>query len=134
SWPWRGGPPSRSPMPRASRFPTSRRQELREMTAPVTEGHPTGIEPIVRDAFYIGGEWVSATDRETVDVVDATTEEVVGTVALGTAEDLDGAVRAARAGFAAWSQTSVEQRIDALRAITAGLQERAEEIAALVAR
>jgi aldehyde dehydrogenase (NAD+) len=104
------------------------------MTAPVQEGHPTGVDPIVRDAFYIGGEWVSAPDRETVDVIDATTEEVVGTVSLGTAADVDGAVAAARSGFDDWSQASIEQRIDALRAITAGLQERAEEIAALVAR
>src|SRR4051794_12776325 len=101
------------------------------MTAPVATGHPTGVEPIVRDAFFIGGEWVSATDRETVDVIDATTEEVAGVVSLGTAEDVDRAVAAARAGFEAWSQTTVEQRIDALRAITAGLQERADEIAAL---
>jgi aldehyde dehydrogenase (NAD+) len=104
------------------------------MTAPVQVGHPTGVEPIVRDAFYIGGEWVSATDHETVDVIDSTTEEVVGTVSLGNDADVDRAVAAARAGFDAWSQSTVEERIDALRAITAGLQERAEEIAALVAR
>ncbi|HEX6714476.1 MAG TPA: aldehyde dehydrogenase family protein, partial [Thermoleophilaceae bacterium] len=104
------------------------------MTAPVQEGHPTGVEPIVRDAFYIGGEWVAAADRETVDVIDATTEEVVGTVALGTEADVDRAVGAARAGFEEWSQSTVEQRMDALRAITAGLQERSEEIATLVAR
>src|SRR3954451_7645830 len=134
SWPWRGGPPSRSLTLRASRFPTSRRQELREMTAPVQTGHPTGTDPIVRDAFYIGGDWVPATGRETVDVIDATTEEVVGTVALGTEADVDRAVAAARAGFEQWSQSTVEQRIDALSAITAGLQVRPEEIASLVAR
>jgi acyl-CoA reductase-like NAD-dependent aldehyde dehydrogenase len=104
------------------------------MTAPVQTGHPTGVEPIVRDAFYIGGEWVPADGRDTADVIDATTEEVVGTVALGTPEDVDRAVVAARAGFDAWSQTPVEKRVDALRAITAGLQERAEEIATLVSR
>jgi acyl-CoA reductase-like NAD-dependent aldehyde dehydrogenase len=104
------------------------------MTAPVQTGHPTGVEPIVRDAFYIGGEWVSADGRDTADVIDATTEEVVGTVALGTPEDVDRAVAAARAGFDAWSQTPVGDRVDALRAITAGLQERAEEIATLVSR
>jgi aldehyde dehydrogenase (NAD+)/betaine-aldehyde dehydrogenase len=104
------------------------------MTAPVQTGHPTGVEPIVRDAFYIGGEWVPADGRDSADVIDATTEEVVGTVALGTPEDVDRAVAAARAGFDAWSQTPVEERIEALRAITAGLQERAEEIATLVSR
>src|SRR4051812_49715038 len=104
------------------------------MTAPVQEGHPTGVEPIVRDAFYIGGEWVPAEGRETVDVIDATTEEVIGSVALGTADDVDRAVKAARAGFEAWSQTTVEQRVDALRAITAGVPARAAGIAPPVAR
>src|SRR3954452_14322264 len=104
------------------------------MTAPVATGHPTGVEPIVRDSFYIGGEWVTADGRETVDVIDATTEEVVGRVSLGTSEDVDRAVAAARSGFEEWSKSSVEQRVDALRTITAGLQDRAEEIAALVAR
>jgi aldehyde dehydrogenase (NAD+) len=104
------------------------------MTAPVQVGHPTGVEPIVRDTFYIGGEWVPAGDRETIDVIDSTTEEVVGTAPLGTEADVDRAVQAARAGFEVWSQSTIEQRQDALRAISAGLQERADEIAALVAR
>src|SRR5204862_39811 len=108
--------------------------ELRDMTAPVQTGHPTGVDPIVRDAFYVGGEWVPAEGRETIDVIDSTTEEVVGTCVLGTAEDVDRAVAAARDGFDAWSQSSIGERMDALRAITAGLQARAEEIAALVAR
>src|SRR5439155_7855497 len=56
------------------------------------------------------------------------------TVALGTAEDVDRAVAAARAGFEVWSQSSVADRMQALGAIAAGLQERADEIAALVAR
>src|SRR5207245_6708989 len=108
-------------------------QEL-NMTAPVQTGHPTGVDPIVRDAFYIGGEWVPASGRETTDVIDSTTEEVVGTVSLGTPEDVDRAVAAARAGFEAWSQSSVADRIQALGAIATGLQERADEIAMLVAR
>ena len=104
------------------------------MSTSVQTGHPTGVEPFLRDVFFIGGEWVAAGDRETVDVIDSTTEEVVGTVALGTAADVERAVAAARAGFEAWSQTSIEERQNALRTITAGLQERADEIAALVAR
>jgi acyl-CoA reductase-like NAD-dependent aldehyde dehydrogenase len=104
------------------------------MTAPVQTGHPTGVEPIVRDAFYIGGEWAPAEGRELLDVIDSTTEEVVGSVAMGTEADVDRAVQAARAGFEAWSQSTIEERQEALRAITAGLQARAEEIASLVAR
>ena len=58
-----------------------------------------GVDPIVRDKLYIGGEWVAPAGRETIDVIDATTEEVMGRVPQGTAEDVDRAVAAARAGL-----------------------------------
>jgi acyl-CoA reductase-like NAD-dependent aldehyde dehydrogenase len=104
------------------------------MAAPVQTGHPTGVEAIVRDSFYIGGGWVPAEGRDTVDVIDATTEEVVGVVSLGTAEDVDRAVAAAREGFEVWSQTPVADRMEALQAIANALMARADEIAALIAR
>jgi len=81
------------------------------------------------------GEWVAAGDHETIDVIRR--HHRGGRLARSRSAPRPTstpAVAAARAGFEAWSQTTVEQRIDALRAITAGLQERAEEIAALVAR
>jgi len=103
------------------------------MTAPTTTQDPRAADPIVRDSHYIAGEWVPAAG-ETLEVTDSATEQVVGTVTLGTPEDVDRAVAAAREGFAAWSQSAVEERMEALGAIHAGLVERADEIAALVAR
>ena len=58
----------------------------------------------------------------------------MGTIPAGTAEDVDRAVRAARAAFDAWSQTSREERAGYLAAIAAGLGERTEEIAATIAQ
>ena len=103
------------------------------MTAPTQAADPRAADPIVRDQLYIGGEWVPAAG-DTVDVIDSATEGVVGTVTLGTPEDVDRAVGAAREAFAVWSQSTVEQRMEALQAIHAGLVGRADEIAALVAR
>ena len=68
--------------------------------------------------------------RETIDVINASTEEVIGRIPQGTPEDVDRAVAAARAGFEAWSQTAVASAPRLLRAIAAGLAERGEEIAA----
>ncbi len=90
--------------------------------------------PIVRDRFYIGGEWVQPEGRDTLEVVNSTTEEVMGSVPAGTPADVDRAAAAARAAFESWSQTSPEERAELLGAIAMGLEERAEEIAALVAR
>ena len=38
----------------------------------------------VRDKLYIGGEWVDPTGTETIDVVNASTEEVMGRIPQGT--------------------------------------------------
>src|SRR5687767_9370743 len=96
-------------------------------------GH--GGEPVVREQFYIGGEWVDPVGGGGVlEVIDSTTEEVMGRVPEGTAADVDRAVAAARAGFEAWSQTPIFDRQEACRAIAAGLAERGMEIAALISR
>jgi aldehyde dehydrogenase (NAD+) len=102
-----------------------------ETAAPAQAGHPT--EEIVRDHLYIGGEWVEPTGKDTIEVIDSTTEQVIGRIPEGTPDDVDRAVAAARAGFEAWRQVPVEQRVDACTAISAALAERADEIAALIA-
>jgi aldehyde dehydrogenase (NAD+) len=101
-----------------------------ETATPTQIGHPR--EEIVRDRLYVGGEWVQPAGSGTIEVIDSTTEAVIGRVPEGTPEDVDRAVRAARAGFEAWREVPVEERVDACTAISAGLAERADEIAALI--
>jgi acyl-CoA reductase-like NAD-dependent aldehyde dehydrogenase len=84
------------------------------------------------DAFYIGGEWVAPTGSETAAVINASTEELIASIPLGTAGDVDAAVNAARAGFDAWSRSDVGTRGAALAAIAAGLEARGDELAALI--
>jgi len=94
----------------------------------------TAAELQVRDRVFIGGEWVAPSGSERIEVVNSTTEEVMGTVPACSAEDADRAVRAAREAFPAWSETSHEERAGYLNAIAAGLGERAEEIAATISQ
>jgi acyl-CoA reductase-like NAD-dependent aldehyde dehydrogenase len=89
---------------------------------------------MTREQLYIGGEWVEPVGTGTIEVVDSTTEEVMGSVPEGTPEDVDRAVAAARRAFEDWSRTSLEERANACRAIAQGLAERSAEIAALIAR
>ena len=77
---------------------------------------------------YINGEWVDSTGDETEEVINPATEEVIGTISLGTKEDLDKAVKAARAAFPSFSQTSKEERIELLEKIAAEYENRKEEI------
>jgi aldehyde dehydrogenase (NAD+) len=88
----------------------------------------------VRDKIYIGGEWVPSTGEGTLQVINATTEQVMGSIPDGTVEDVDRAVAAARQAFASWSQTSLDERSDWMRRIGVALGERTDEIAALIAQ
>lgn len=79
--------------------------------------------------FYIGGEWVDPGGSDTIDVINPATEAVAGRVALGTAQDVDRAVRAARAAFETYSVTSREERIEILERIITEYQRRFEDVA-----
>ena len=85
-----------------------------------------------RDKIYVDGAWIPSTGKGTIDVINAYTEEVLGTVPEGTAEDVDKAVRAARAAFDGWSQTSVEDRAKFLQRISEGLAARSDEVAEVI--
>jgi acyl-CoA reductase-like NAD-dependent aldehyde dehydrogenase len=87
-----------------------------------------------RDKLYIGGEWVAPAGAGTIEVVNPTTEEPLGSVPEGSAQDVDRAVQAAREAFSDWSQTPVARRAQALQAIADGIGERMDEIAALIAQ
>src|SRR6266446_6063119 len=84
-------------------------------------------EPINRTQLYIGGQWVDPSGDGVLVVIESTTEQVMGQVPEGTPEDVDRAVKAARAAFDDWSQTSLAERADACRAIGAAMAARSEE-------
>jgi aldehyde dehydrogenase (NAD+) len=88
----------------------------------------------VRDRIFIGGEWVASSGSGVLEVINSSTEAVMGTVPEGTPEDVDRAVTAARRAFESWSQTSVPERSDWLRRISEALGARMEEIATLIAQ
>jgi aldehyde dehydrogenase (NAD+) len=88
----------------------------------------------VRERIFIGGEWVEPEGAETLEVINSTTEEAMGTIPACSSADADRAVIAARDAFESWSQTSREERAGYLSAIAAGLGERADEIAATISQ
>ena len=79
--------------------------------------------------FYIGGRWVAPSSGTTVAVVDPATEAVIGSIAAGTAEDVDKAVAAASKAFATFPATPVEERRALLQRIAGLMESRAEELA-----
>ena len=82
--------------------------------------------------FFIDGAWVDPISDETLDVENPATEQVFATIALGTSEDVDKAVAAARAAFDSWSTTSVEERLAVLRRIEVEYKKRYDDIAVAI--
>jgi acyl-CoA reductase-like NAD-dependent aldehyde dehydrogenase len=87
-----------------------------------------------RDKLYINGAWVPSTGKGTIDVINPTTEEIIGRIPEGTAEDIDKAVAAARAAFETWSQTPIEERVKFIQAISAQLAARQDAIAETISK
>jgi len=82
--------------------------------------------------FYIDGEWVNPTELQTVNLENPATEQVSGKIALGSAADVDKAVKAARKAFKTWSQTSREERLSVLQRIAEEYQKRSSDLASAI--
>ena len=79
--------------------------------------------------FYIDGAWVDPVEPRTLDVINPATEETVATISLGSAKDVDRAVKAARAAFPAFSHTSKADRLALLQRIIQAYKARYDDIA-----
>src|SRR5262245_59843781 len=79
---------------------------------------PRGDAPMSNTMkFYIDGGWVDPVKPHPFDVINPATEQPVAQISLGSAADVDRAVKAARAAFPSYSHTSREERIDLLKRI-----------------
>jgi aldehyde dehydrogenase (NAD+) len=92
----------------------------------------TAAELQAREQVFIGGEWVEPSGAEPIAVVNPTSEETIATVPGCTPVEVDRAVEAAREAFPGWSQTPREERARLIGAIAAGLEERADELTAMI--
>ncbi|MFD7227164.1 aldehyde dehydrogenase family protein [Streptomyces sp. NPDC059881] len=84
------------------------------------------------DGMYIGGTWRPAATADTIAVVNPADEQVIAHVPAGTADDVDAAVRAARAAFPGWAATPPADRAARLAALRDVLAARQGEIAETV--
>jgi aldehyde dehydrogenase (NAD+) len=79
--------------------------------------------------FYIDGKWVAPAKPRAHDVINPATEEPCGRISLGSADDVNNAVAAAKKAFETWSQTSVDERKAILDKVIAVYQRRMGEMA-----
>ena len=82
--------------------------------------------------FYVNGQWVDPAVAKSIDVINPATEASAGRISMGSAADVDKAVKAARAAFEGYSQTSVDERAALLERIIAEYQKRYADMAAAI--
>ncbi len=66
---------------------------------------------IEKKNFYINGKWVSPSKPNDFEVIDPSTEEPFAIISLGSIEDTDIAISAAKKAFETWRETSKEKRL-----------------------
>src|SRR5688572_10543345 len=86
--------------------------------------------------LYINGEFVTPHATATIDVIDPATEEVIARVPSADAEDVDRAVRAARAAFdeGPWKDATAQDRGRVLFKLAEIVRARAAELAEIETR
>ena len=79
--------------------------------------------------FYINGEWVSPSKPNDYEAINPSNEEPCAIISLGTKEDTDAAVSAAKKKFSQWKETSKEERIKLLEKLLKVYKKRFNEMA-----
>jgi aldehyde dehydrogenase (NAD+) len=82
--------------------------------------------------IYIGGQWVTPTSDRLIDVIDPSSEKSIAKVALGSPQDVDNAVRAARTAFISYAHSTRQERTQILKRLASAYSERAEELAVVL--
>ena len=84
--------------------------------------------------FYINGNWVKPTQKNDLEVIDPSTEEVCAIISLGSEKDTDDAVKAAKNSFEVWWGTSKEKKIELLNNLLEIYKKRSLEMAEAISK
>jgi aldehyde dehydrogenase (NAD+) len=79
--------------------------------------------------FYINGEWVDPITPKSLGVINPANEEVVSEISLGSEEDINKAVAAAKKAFTTFSVTSREDRLELFEKIINVYKKRMPDLA-----
>ena len=79
--------------------------------------------------FYIDGEWVDPIKKNDFDVINPCNEDSCAIISLGSTEDTNRAVKAAKTAFETWKETSKEERIKLLEKLLTIYKKRFNEMA-----
>ena len=78
---------------------------------------------------FIDGKWQPSSNKETYDVINPATEEVIGKASKASAVDVDKALKSAEKGFAVWKKYSPWNRAAIIRKIADLMRQKSNELA-----
>src|SRR5258705_1633539 len=81
---------------------------------------------------YINGQFVDSTSARSIDVISPLDGNLISKVPMSTAKELDSAVKAAKAAFPTWSDTSIKERVQVFFRYKYLLEKHLKELAELV--
>jgi len=82
--------------------------------------------------LFLNGEWRDSLSKETLEIINPATEEVIGKVSHARKEDLDLALKGAENAFNEWRHVSAYDRSKILRKAADIVRSRADQIATLM--
>ena len=82
--------------------------------------------------LFLNGEWREAAAKESLEIINPATEEVIGKVSHARKEDLDIALNAAENAFNSWKNVSAYERSKILRKAADIVRSKADQIASLM--
>ena len=87
---------------------------------------------IDKKKFYINGEWIDAKGKESIKVIDPSTEKSCAEISLGSKDDVNNAVIAAKKAYGSWAFSSKEERIKLLENLYVLYKKRWADIASAI--
>tara|TARA_B110000003_G_scaffold170071_1_gene169787 strand:- start:116 stop:1558 length:1443 start_codon:yes stop_codon:yes gene_type:complete len=78
---------------------------------------------------FIDGRWQASSNKETYDVINPATEEIIGKASKASANDIDKALKSAEKGFEVWKKYSPWDRAAIIRKIADKIRKKNNELA-----
>jgi len=92
------------------------------------------VNKLLNYKLFVGGEWIESDSGKTVEVLNPSTEEVIGTVQSGNEKDAQKALEAAEAAQDGWGKTPARKRADLLRAFTKEIMANRDYLAEIICK
>ena len=77
---------------------------------------------------YIDGKWQVSANKETYDVINPATEEIIGKASKASAIDVDKALKSAEKGFEVWKKIKPWERSKIIRKIADEIRKKKQSI------